>query len=61
MFDYVGWPETMRDNCNQLAKPDRADILSKLSVSVTFDPAYQPFGDGHSAEKIVEKIKEFLQ
>ena len=61
VFDYVGWPETMRDNCNQLAKPDRADILSKLSVSVTFDPAYQPFGDGHSAEKIVEKIKEFLQ
>lgn len=61
VFDYVGWPETMRDNCNQLAKPDRADILSKLSVSVTFDPAYQPFGDGRSAEKIVEKIKEFLQ
>ena len=61
VFDYVGWPETMRDNCNQLAKPDKADILAKLSVPVTFDPAYQPFGDGHSAEKIVEKIKEFLQ
>ena len=61
VFDYVGWPETMRDHCNQLAKPDKADILAKLSVPVTFDPAYQPFGDGHSAEKIVEKIKEFLQ
>ena len=61
VFDYVGWPETMRDNCNQLAKPDKADILAKLSVPVTFDPAYQPFGDGHSAEKIVEIIKEFLQ
>ena len=61
VFDYVGWPETMRNNCNQLAKPDKADILAKLSVPVTFDPAYQPFGDGHSAEKIVEKIKEFLQ
>lgn len=53
-------PETMRNNCNQLAKPDKADILAKLSVPVTFDSTYQPFGDGHSAEKIVEKIKEFL-
>lgn len=60
VFDYVGWPETMRDNCNQLAKPDKADILAKLSAPVTFDPAYRPFGDGRSAEKIVEKIKEFL-
>lgn len=60
VLDFVAWPETMRDNCNQLAKPDKADILTKLSASVTFDPAYQPFGDGHSAEKIVEKIKEFL-
>ena len=60
VFDYVGWPETMRDHCNQLAKPDKRDILDKLSVSVVFDPGYQPFGDGHSAEKIVEKIREFL-
>lgn len=60
VFDYVGWPETMRDRCNQLAKPDKRDILDKLSVSVVFDPGYQPFGDGHSAEKIVEKIGEFL-
>ena len=60
VFDHVGWPETMRDGCNRLVKPDKADILEKLSESVTFDPAYQPFGDGHSAEKIVQKIKEFL-
>lgn len=60
VLDFVVWPETMRNNCNQLAKPDKTDILAKLSVPVTFDPAYQPFGDGHSAEKIVEKIKEFL-
>ena len=58
--DFVVWPETMKDDCNQLAKPDKADILAKLSVPVTFDSAYQPFGDGHSAEKIVEKIKEYL-
>ena len=52
--------ETMHNGCNRLAKPDKADILSKLSQPVTFDPAYRPFGDGHSAEKIVEIIKEFL-
>lgn len=60
VLDFVVWPETMKDNCNQLAKPDKADILAKLSVRVTFDPDYQPFGDGYSAEKIVEKIKEYL-
>lgn len=61
VFDYVCWPETMVNQCNQLAKPDRADILDKLSASVTFDPSYQPFGGGHSAEKIVESILQFLK
>lgn len=61
VLDFVVWPETMKDNCNQLAKPDKADILAKLSVPVTFNSDYQPFGAGHSAEKIVEKIKEYLQ
>lgn len=61
VLDFVVWPETMRDGCNRLAKPDKADILAKLSTPVIFDPAYQPFGDGHSAEKIVKIIKEFLQ
>lgn len=46
---------------NQLARPEKADILEKLSRPVTFDPAYQPFGDGHSAEKIVSEIRKFLQ
>ena len=60
VVDWVSWPETMANRCNQLAKPDKVDILEKLSATVVFDPAYQPFGDGHSAEKIVERIKEFL-
>ena len=55
------WPETMHDGCNVLAKPEKEDILAKLRREVVFDPAYQPFGDGHSAQKIVEKVKEFLQ
>lgn len=60
VFDYVAWPETMVNGCNQLAKPDRDDILKKLGAEVSFDPAYRPFGDGHSAEKIVGHIKEYL-
>lgn len=60
VLDFVVWPETMKDGCNRLAKPDRQDILNKLQETVIFDPSYQPFGDGHSAEKIVAKIQEFL-
>ena len=60
MLDFVVWPETMKDGCNRLAKPDRQDILEKLNVPVAFDAAYQPFGDGHSAEKIVAIIQEYL-
>lgn len=61
VFDYIVWPETMENGCNRLAKPDKADILEKLSAPVSFDPAYRPFGDGHSAEKIVERLKEYLE
>lgn len=60
VLDFVVWPETMVNGCNQLARPEKEDILEKLNRPVQFDPDYQPFGDGHSAEKIVEKIKEFL-
>lgn len=56
---YVSWPEIMVNNYNQLAEPDKTDILEKLGAEVSYDPAYQPFGDGHSAEKIVERIREF--
>lgn len=61
VFGWVAWPETMVNNCNQLAAPDTADILEKLSRPAVFDPDYQPFGDGHSAEKIVSRIREFLE
>lgn len=60
VFDWVAWPETMVNQCNQLAKPDKHDILDKLQTPVKFDPAYHPFGDGHSAEKIVEQIQNYL-
>ena len=61
VFDYVGWPETMVNNCNQLVRPDKTDIMDKLQVEARFDLAYQPFGDGHSGSKIVERIREFLK
>lgn len=61
VLEFVVWPETMVGGCNVLAKPSRGDILEKLSRPCAFDPAYQPFGDGHSAEKIVKKIGEFLK
>ena len=55
------WVETLPGGCNRQALPQCEDILQKLSAPCHFDPAYRPFGDGHSAEKIVKRIKEFLQ
>lgn len=60
ILDFVVWPETMQDGCNQLAKPDKADILEKLSQPVQFRADYQPFGDGHAADKIVKRIREYF-
>ncbi|NLE93386.1 MAG: UDP-N-acetylglucosamine 2-epimerase (non-hydrolyzing) [Chloroflexi bacterium] len=57
VFDHVAWPETMVANRNQLAKADKGDILEKLSKPQHIDPAYQPFGEGHSAEKICEILR----
>ncbi len=61
VLDFVVWPETMKDNYNQLARPDRNDILEKLNTEIVFDDSYRPFGDGHSAEIIIGRIKEFLR
>ena len=58
VMGFVAWPETMVDNRNQLAKADHTDILQKLSAVQHVDPAYQPFGDGHAAEKICDIIRE---
>ena len=59
-MDHVCWPETMINDCNQLAHPDKMDILQKLNHKIDFKSDYQPFGDGHSSEKIVDIIKEFF-
>ena len=60
VLDFVVWPETMHNGCNRLAKPQKEDILEKLNQTVEFEQDYLPFGDGHSAEKIVELIDEYF-
>ena len=60
VLDFVCWPETMVANRNQLAKPNRGDILQKLAAKQCIDPAYLPFGDGHACERISKIIGEFL-
>ena len=60
VFDYVVWPETMKDNRNQLARPEKADILTKLSKEQVLNPD-DSFGDGFSYKKIVAKIEELQE
>ena len=57
VFDYIVWPETMKDNRNQLAKPEKNDILLKLSREQILHEDCS-FGDGQSYMKIVNKISE---
>ena len=57
ILDFVCWPETMIDGRNQLARPNEKDILAKLKMSQKIDENYQPFGDGHSAKKIVKAME----
>ncbi len=59
VLDYVVWPETMVGNRNQLAKANHDDIIKKLEKEQTIDPNYQPFGNGHAAERICEIITEW--
>lgn len=60
LFDYVGWPETMTGNRNQLAKCDKEDILTKFSAPMTVDRNYKPFGDGDSASKIITALENVI-
>lgn len=58
ILDFVCWPETMVGNRNALAKPVAKDILTKIAMEQQIDSDYQPFGDGHSAERIVKALEE---
>lgn len=61
LFDRVIWPETMIENWNQLSSADCKENKRKLSVSAEAVPIGTPFGDGHSAEKIVETLKRVME
>lgn len=58
VLDFICWPETMVDNRNQLAKPNKADILQKLSTTQYVNTQYLPFGDGHACDKIVDVLNK---
>lgn len=61
LLDFVSWPETMVDGRNELCHPNADEILRKLEHPQTVRADYQPFGDGHSAEKIVRAMENKFQ
>lgn len=60
VLDSVFWPETMVENRNELSTPESDDILEKLAHKQNVDEQYQPFGDGHSAERIVREMEKMV-
>ena len=58
ILDFVCWPETMVNGRNELSKPVAQEIVECLNHEQLVDTDYQPFGDGHSAIKIVKAIEE---
>lgn len=61
ILDFACWPETMVNGRNTLSKPLEEEILERLKVEQYIDKSYMPFGDGKSAEKIVEKLEGHLR
>lgn len=61
VLNFVCWPETMVSGRNELAKPEKEDILEKINHKQVIDKSYAPFGDGHSAERIVEVLDRIVQ
>ena len=59
ILDFVCWPETMVDDRNNLSAPKEEDILEQLQKEQRIDDNYKPFGDGKSAEKIVELLEKY--
>lgn len=57
ILDFVVWPETMVDCRNELSRPVAEEIIEKLSHEQRIDPDYLPFGDGHSADRIVAALE----
>lgn len=60
VFHYKVWPETLVGNRNQLCEPRKEEILKKLAAEQVIDENYRPFGEGNTAERIVQLIKTKL-
>lgn len=58
ILEFVCWPETMVENRNELAHPVEQEILEKLQHQQSINESYLPFGDGHSAKRIVKEIEK---
>lgn len=58
VLDFVVWPETMVDNRNVLSKPVASEIIKKIQEEQFINEEYQPFGDGHAADKIVGLLEK---
>lgn len=58
ILDFVCWPETMVNGRNDLSSVNSEEIVNKLNVEQMIDKDYQPFGDGHSAVKIVDALEK---
>lgn len=58
VFDFPIWPETMVNHRNDRAAPNTKDVLEKLNLRQEIRGTYQPFGDGHAAERIVAAMEE---
>ena len=61
ILNFVCWPETMVNNRNELCRPLAEEIIEKLRHEQMVDETYQPFGDGHSAVKIVSAMEKNYQ
>lgn len=61
ILDFVCWPETMVTGRNELSKPLASEILEKINHPQSVDDSYMPFGDGHSAIKIVNAIENYKE
>lgn len=59
ILDFVCWPETMINNRNNLSVPVAENILEEINKEQIIDCDYRPFGDGHSAKRIVELIEKY--
>ncbi len=56
ILDFVVWPETLIGNRNTMSAPKADEIIEKLNFPQEIDPVYQPFGDGHACDKIMQII-----